>query len=405
LETRLVGSLEPTVRFNMRVDLTAAVAYGAFATILAFIPVVLRRLGASAEILAVYSASTYLGTVLAGPGLALARQGRPLRMTVVCLALARAMFLGAAFVTGDIGLLILAALFWLGEGLPTPTYSGIIQKIYPVEARGKIMALVRVGMSVTLLALAPVAGWVLDGAGYQVLFPVAGLIGIGSALIFGRLRFNEGELRLSHRPTFRNLSGILAQDRRFSLYLTAVVLFGLSLLVPVAIIPLVQVDRLRLSYTELGWLNLALSFARLLSYFYWGRLIDRWGAVRCLQIACLINVISVLPYIWVTKWWMLLPTFVASGLVGSAVDLAFINAAIQLARAGRIQEYAALQSTVIGARGIIGPFIGVGLLRLGVSGSVIFAVASGLTLLAAFVLRKVELPPEEDAGVAVVTPA
>jgi MFS family permease len=396
-ESWLVGPLDAPVRFNMRVELAATVVYGAFATILAFVPIVLRRLGAPAEILALYTASTYLGTVLAGPGLFLARQRHPLRMVVICLALGRASFLGAAIVTGDIGLLILAAIFWLGEGLPTPTYSGIVQKIYPIETRGTIMAVVRVGMSVALLALAPVAGWILDGPGYRVLFPVAGAIGVASALIFARLRFDERDLRLSQRPTLRSLGGILVYDRRFSLYLAAVVLFGLSSLMPSAVIPLVQVDRLQITYTELGWLNLALSLARLLSYFYWGRFLDRWGAVRCLQIACLINVIVVLPYIWVTRGWMLLPSFVASGLLYSAVDLALINAAIQLARGGRIQEYAALQATVIGARGIIGPFVGVALLRIGTGSSAVFAVAAGMAVLAALVLWKVGAPPLDGA--------
>lgn len=395
-ETWLVGPLGPTVHYNMRVDLTAAIAYGAFATVLAFIPLILRRLGAPAELLAVYTASAYLGNVLAGPGLFLARQGHPLRMAVACWSLARAVFLGAAFVTGDVGLLILAAFFFLGEGLPAPIYSGIIQKIYPVEVRGRVMAVVRVGMSVSMLALAPVAGWALDRAGHRVLLPLAALIGVLSALIFSRVRFDEGEVRLRQTPTIRHLAGIALHDKRFALYLVGIVVFGLSSLIPSALIPIVQVDRLHLSYTELGWLNLALAFARLLSYFYWGRLIDRWGAVRCLQAGFVINVVAVLPYIWVTRGWMLLPSFVASGLVGSAVDLGFINAAMELAKPKRIQEYAALQSTAIGLRGMIGPFIGVGLLRLGLGTSAIFALGGGLTLLAWLILSRIKPPPRDE---------
>jgi len=388
----LVGSLEQTVRFNMRVELTATIVYGAFATILAFIPIVLRRLGATAEILALYTSLTYIGTVLAGPGLYLARHRHPLRMVVGCLALGRAAFLGVALVTGDLALLILVALFWLCEGLPTPTYSAIVQKIYPLEARGSIMALVRVGMSVTLLVLAPVAGWVLDGPGHQVLFPVDGALGVAAALIFGRLRLDEGALRLAQRPSVRDFGSILRGDRRFSLYLVAVVLFGLSSLMPSAIIPIVQVDRMHITYTELGWLNLALSLVRLPAYFYFGRYVDRWGAVRCLQLACLINIVVVLPYIWVTQAWMLLPTFVASGLVGAAVDLALINAAIQLAHGGRFQEYAALQATVIGARGMLAPFVGVALFRLGIGAAAVFAAAGAMALLAALLLLRVRIP-------------
>ena len=391
-EIWLVGHLESDVRHNMRVDLGTAVLYGAFVTILAFVPQVLRRLGASADELALYHASSYLGNILAGPGLLLARQGNPLRLAVASWSLARAAFLGAALVSGHVGMLILAAIFWLGEGLPGPIYSGIVQRIYPVANRGKVMAIVRVGMSVSLLALTPLAGWALDRVGYRVLFPFAASIGVVSAILFLRIRLAEGEIRLRSRPTLGRLGGILAADRRFILYLTGVVLFGLSSLMPSAIIPLVQVDRLRLSYTELGWLNMTFSFARLLSYFYWGRLIDRWGPVRCLQIAFVLNIVVVLPYAWVTAGWMLLPSFVASGLVNAAIDLGFITAAIQLADPKQIQEYAALQSTVIGVRGMIGPFIGVGLLGLGVMDSTIFFVAGGLAVAAALVLTRLKLP-------------
>jgi MFS transporter, DHA1 family, inner membrane transport protein len=395
-ESGMVGPVDRTVRSNFRVEFVATVIFGAFATVLAFIPIVLRRLGASAEILALYTSLTYIGTVLAGPGLYLSRQRQPLQTMVVVLALGRAMFIGAALVTGDIGLLILVSIFWLCEGLPTPIYSGIVQKIYPLEARGSLMAVVRVGMSVTMLAFAPIAGRVLDGPGYRVFFPIAGVLGIVAALVFGRLRFEQSELRIRRSPSARDFGGILRYDRRYSIYLAAVIFFGLSALVPSAVIPLVQVDRLRITYTELGWLNLALSLVRLPAYFYFGRAVDRIGPVRSLQLACLINLVVVLPYIWVTEAWMLLPSFVASGIVGAAVDLALINSAIQLARVGQIQEYAALQAMIIGVRGILAPFIGVAMLRMGVGTSAIFAVAGASALLAAILLLRVK--PVSMAG-------
>jgi MFS family permease len=237
-----------------------------------------------------------------------------------------------------------------------------------------------------------VAGRILDGPGYRVLFPLAGILGIVAALVFGRLRFDQSELRLNRTPSPRNFGSILKHDRRYAFYLAAVVFWGLSALVPSAVIPFVQVDRLHISYTELGWLNLALSLIRLPAYYYFGRAVDRIGPVRCLQYACLINLIVVLPYIWVTQAWMLIPTFVASGIVGAAVDLALINAAIQLAREGQIQEYSALQSMIIGVRGMIAPFIGVAMLRAGAAPAAVFAVAGVCAVLAALLLVKVKLP-------------
>jgi len=46
LESWLVGSLRPDVRHNIRFEISWAAAYGVFATALAFVPLVLRQLGA-----------------------------------------------------------------------------------------------------------------------------------------------------------------------------------------------------------------------------------------------------------------------------------------------------------------------------------------------------------------------
>jgi|GEM_PF-1766072 len=265
LETWLAGPLAPDVRTNMRTELVATVVYGAFATSLSFIPLVLRRLGASADLLALYAASAYLGNVLAGLGLHLARLGHPKRTAVICWVLSRSVFLGVAFVTRDVGLLILAAIFWLVEGLPSPIYSGIIQSIYPVEVRGRTMAVVRLGMALSMLTLAPVAGWILDGPGYRVLFSLAGAIGVLSSLIFSRLRVNAPDLQLHRTMGASHVNDILLHDRRYALCLAGIVLFGLSSLIPTALYPIVQVDRLQLTYSELGWLTLAMSLGRLIS--------------------------------------------------------------------------------------------------------------------------------------------
>jgi MFS family permease len=198
-----------------------------------------------------------------------------------------------------------------------------------------------------------------------------------------------------------SMGKILGSDRRFGVYLLSLVLFGLGSLVPSALVPLIQVDRLHLSYADLGWLNLILSLTRLLSYLYWGRRIDRLGGVQSLQIIFLINSLYLFPYLWASQGWMLLPSFIATGLVNAGVDLAFIAAVIQLADPRQLFQYAALQATVIGLRGIVGPFIGVGLLKLGLAQSAIFAISIGLTLLAVLLLyplKSANLMPVSDGG-------
>lgn len=40
--------------------------------------------------------------------------------------------------------------------------------------------------------------------------------------------------------------------------------------------------------------------------------------------------------------------------------------------------YSALQSTIIGLRGVVGPLVGIGLMKLGLSQPAIFAIGCGL---------------------------
>ena len=296
LESWLVGPLRPDARHNIRVEIGWAAAYGVFATALAFVPVVLRQLGAPAGWLAFYSSSTYFGSVASWAGLAFFRPGQVKRRMTAMWLVSRGLLVLVALVSGYPGLLLLVAVFWLLEGLPSPAYTAIVQRVYPVEDRGRVMSVTRVAMALPMLALGPVAGWLLDSAGYRVLFPLAGLVGMLGALIFSRLRVDETALqvRVSGAPT--GLRRLFAQDRRFTLYLVGVLLFGLGSLIPVAIVPIVQVDRLRLSYTAIGWLNLSMAVSRTVSYVFWGRMTDRWGGVRCMQAAFAINMLVLAPY-------------------------------------------------------------------------------------------------------------
>ncbi len=124
-----------------------------------------------------------------------------------------------------------------------------------------------------------------------------------------------------------------------------------------------------------------------------------------MQVAFAINMLVLIPYAIAASQgagqasgWVLLPSFIASGITASAVDMGFITAIIQLAPFGRISEYAAAQAALIGARGVVGPFIGVGLLNLGMSQTAIFVVGTGLSLLATLALVQVRVPPEREVA-------
>lgn len=391
IELALTGPLTDEVRRNMRMELLASLAYGPFYAVLLFIPVVLQRLGASPDEVALYQAQSYVGFALSAFSVRfLPRRGILIFLGAIWVA-GRAVYLFTPLLPSVTGLLVLSFVFWLSDSFPSPGYVRVVQKVYPAHVRARTMSVVRLGMGVGMLAFTPVAGWLLDTIGHAALFPIAAVFGIGAALIFMRIRMpagSEDAPNAAAAPTTPGLApvrmlALLGQNKAFLLYVLSIAAFGLAGLIPIAFYPAVLVDRLQLSYTDVSLLGLAQSLVWLAGYVVWGRWMDRLGGVRTLQIIYLSLILYPLCHWFAPGAWWLLPAYLASGLANAGVDLAFTNVTIDLADPERVAEYAAIQRTIIGIRGFAGPLIGVWLNQIGVPMAAIFALSMALYGLAA----------------------
>lgn len=371
----MIGGFPEQIRVNLRIEMVAALAFGLFyAGAIAFLPVVLRRLGASPELLALYVAQTYLGSVFASFSVMLMRGRRPKTFAVICWVLARSLFLPAVLIAQAGWLLVLTAIFWLLEAFPGPAYARIMQQIYPNPYRGRALGVVRVAMLLAMLTATPLAGWALDRFGHQVILPIAGLFGVASTLIFARVRVADEVFTQPGGRPLGGIWGILRTDRRFAMYMLGFTLYGLGFLVGFPFFAIVQVDRLQLSYTVIGYLGLVQSLCWLVGNIFWGRLVDRRGGLWVVRANVGLAVIIPFCYIWATNEWMLLPAFIVHGIISAGVDLGIISSAIDLADPERVAEYSALQATIIGIRGMVGPFLGAALVGAGVDQSLVFAL-------------------------------
>ena len=395
LEMLLVGILPSTVQHNMRIELGATLVYGMFyAAGISFIPVVLRRMGATENMLAIYVASQFLGSVLASLSVMLMRRRRTMNVILTSWYLARASFLLWALIVNPIWMLVLGAFFWTLEPFTGPGYTRILQLIYPTQVRGKVMSIVRMGRGLITLLLVPLAGWALDHWGYRTLFPLAASMGVFSTWIFSHIKADEGPLSPRQTKAIPELFEIVRVDRRFSFFLGTFTLFGIGTLLSWTIYPLVQVDKLHLSYSALGWLEMVSSLFWLVGYFAMGRLVDKHGGVYVLRISTAVAILIPTTYIFASNGWMLIPAFAAQGFINAGWELGPINALLQLADPKRVTEYAAIQSTAIGLRGIIIPLVSVGLLHSGVSFSGVFLISIGFMCLAWWMFGKVEAKNE-----------
>jgi len=386
IELWLVGPLDPDVRHTMHVDMRAACIHSIMATTVTFIPIILRRSGASTTQVAYYFAITALGLLTTNVSMWLIRRWGAKPVSLLCWLLGRGSFLLTAIAFNATSLLVIFTFFWLLEAWPTPAYVQTIQAIYPIQQRGRILAAVRVGFVALILILTPLAGWVLDRWGYRALLPWAGLSGIGSTLIFFSLMRKIPDTLIE--PSRSSLSSIhiLRTDRRMPYYLGGVFLFGLGALMASPLFPVIQVDRLNLSYTVIGLLGFVQSLFWFLGYLFGGQILDRIGGIRSLQIVFGINALVILPYIWATNGWMLLPSFITAGLVTAGADLAILYTVSHLAGPDHVSDYASLNSVISGFRGLLGPFLGSLLVSIGWEYWKVLALSAALTLAGAAVL-------------------
>ena len=360
----------------MHIELSMSLAHGVFyALIIPFTQVVLRRLGASVDMLALYTALLFVGSVFTSFSIVLMRRRRTINIIVFCWLVGRSLFLLTAFVTGAVQLMAIGVVFGLLEAFVVPAYTRVIQKIYPESGRGKVMSTVRMGRVSVILLVTPLAGWALDRVGYQVLFPIGALFGILATYLFTRIDLDEGELPPRQTKAFSDLWQIVRGDRNFAIYLLSYSLFGLGGLLSWPLFPVVQVDRLQLSYSEIGLLGLVESITWFLSYLLWGRTIDKRGGLFVVRAISAISIVTPLTYMSAQSLWMLMPSAIARGLGMAGFELGRISAGIQLADPERVTEYAAIQSTVVGLRGMVAPVITVGLLRLGAPHSAVFLLS------------------------------
>ncbi len=382
----LVGALPRDVRHYMYADLRAACIYSVLAAILNFIPIILRRQGATDAQLALYYAITALGLLTVGLSMWLSRRLGMMRVALVSWLVGRGSFFLTALAATPVGLLAILAVFWLMESWTGPAYVHALQIMYPASQRGRIIALVRVGLVAVILVFTPLAGWILDRFGYRLLLPLAGLSGVAASLIFYRVMRTIPEPVA--RPTQRGVAAPppLLADRPMLVYLAGSLLFGLAVLISAPLFPSVQVDRLNLSYTAVGLLGFVQSLFWLIGYLFGGRLLDQLGGIRCLQFVCVINAVVMLPYAVATQGWMLLPAFAAAGIVAAGADLTTLYTLIELAGPERASEYTAINSTFAGIRGLVGPFMGSLLVTAGWPLWSVFVLCAGLTVAGAGVL-------------------
>jgi len=310
---------------------------------------------------------------------------------VAAWTLGRGLFLLMPFVALPLPFALIVMAHWLILSLPLPGYVEIMQRIYPDAYRGRAMAYVRVGYTACITLMTPLFGRLLDVWSYQYLFPVVAVFGVLSGWTFGRVKYQEVITRT--RKSWLEPWRILWQDARYRDYGLAFFVYGFGSLMTAPLIPILLVDELHLSYSQVGLLGMVNSIFWMLFYVVWGRTVDRRGGFWTIQINFILTIFISLAFFGARNMGLAAVGFVFTGITVAGIDLGWMNAIMQFARRDQIGNYTAVHAGLVGLRGIAAPLAGIALMAIpwiGLRG--VFLLSAFLILLGWLLVRRVTVP-------------
>ena len=358
----MIGSrFSPETRRALRIDISATLLYTLFAGLTApFIGLVLRRdFGATPLQLAVTS-SACGACLLLSLLWAKSFHGRPpLPYLVWPGFLARGAFLLTPFVSSPwafTGIVIARDFFGAAVG---PAQAAVVERVYPRAQRGRALGLVRMACAVLGIVLALAAGQLFDRVGYRWVFAAAAVLGMAASLRLRRLVVPEPENGAGEAP-----AGLLGawqtvrEDRVFQRLLVASFLFGFGCWIQTPAQPLLLVDVLQVSPSQVGVLASVAAVATLAGSVYWARLLDRKSSLEALRVMYFLGGMTPLVYYLAWSPWVLIASAVTDSMVSVGLELVWMMAIIDVAGPQRTAHYVAIGATLAGVRGIAGPLVG-----------------------------------------------
>jgi MFS family permease len=353
------------VRRNFRIDTFSAICGGVYiAVLVAFMPVVVRRLGGSTTDVAIVIAAPFIGHLLS-PIFAYLLSGFPLvRVVAGTVTLARAAFLTGVLVAATpLMLAVTTVVTFVISVANISAYTALMHGIYPDRERAQAMGNVRIGGAIAGIAAAAVAGTFIDVIPASWVFAAAALIGLPGAIAFFWVRY-DGSSKLAARRSLPDIARGVWADHKYRRLLLSFTVFGVGNLMNLAVYPILLVDHFNASNSFVGAMTAVSSATMIVAYLVWGRMIDRGSSIRLTLVNTVVTLLVPIGYIAAPDVWLLIPVAIVLGIVGAGGEITFFTNIVQIAPRDRIGEYAIAQSLLMGLRGTAAPFVASALLSV-----------------------------------------
>ncbi len=390
---RYLARLPLTDRITFYYDFWGGLCYGAFNGLaVPLIPIVARRIGMGTTGIAAMLTMQFVGALFGMQLGYLADRGRKMPFVVWPGVVSRALLVPLAFSSDPTCFFVIASLFYLGVNVGSPAYAGIMRSNYSDANRGKLMGDIRLALMLVSAACSALAAVLLEayGGALKLLFPIAGAFGVLSCLVFSKIKVRRppGVSAGSPRPSRGSSLRLVLGNAPFLAFMGILFLCTAPDKVAVPLEPIRLVDELHLGYHEASFLlGTVVSLSSIAGYFIWGRAVKRANSYLLLAAVTIMTAARHTVLALAGDAYQLFPMGMFLGLANAGWDLIPLFCIIPLADSANFSLYFGLSITLLGVRGIAGPFVGALLYDTGAfSLPVLFLLVAGLTMAGAVLL-------------------
>ncbi len=328
---------------------------------LSLVSIIARRIGTSSTQIAVMLSMPFVGSLfsLYFGHMTVRREKMPFVFWPGVTS--RLLLAVVAILHSPMAFLIIMSLFYFISTIPGPAYASIMSTNYSDGFRARLMGNMRVLQTTVAAAGAFIAGQILEARpdAYRWILPLSACFGIAAAFAFRQLKIKRERTAPSSPVSFYQAAKSIRDDRAFLVFMIIYFCCAMPAKLAIPLEPIWLVDHLRMDYRQAGLiLGTVLSMCSVLGYRLWGKLAT---LVDPLYLVVTIFVLGIMRFpvlALATHPYHVIAASVTAGLSFAGFELIPLFAIMRFAPQGKLPLYIAFHATLMGIRGIIGPFAG-----------------------------------------------
>ena len=282
--TFFYSTLPKQIKDNLRLDILSGVFLGIYTGLAAplFTIVARREFHASPFWLSMMILATSIGGIFSFLFSSIVKDGQELKYYSVANGIIRALYLLFFFINnGTLFCLNYIAIGFL-SGVICTQYNIIIQKVYPKDARGKLMSYTRIIQNIFIL-LATLLGTIIADReifgmeGWRFIFGSSGVILLICNGFFAKLKYitNDAGKQENVLGYLKNFVDICLHDKKANIVCIGMLLFMFANNTTMICIPMFQSDVLGIKNGTVSAFAFITTIFTIITLPYWGKYLDK----------------------------------------------------------------------------------------------------------------------------------